>query len=116
MSFFGAASTSTNVSNTTDKDVEVVDPPPDSISSLSFSPLADYLAVGSWDNNVRIYEVGANGQTQGKAMYGHQGPVLSVCWNKVREGCSLMRRTLTLTAATFRVCLGRKQNHIRWMR
>ncbi|ETW82832.1 hypothetical protein HETIRDRAFT_439495 [Heterobasidion irregulare TC 32-1] len=82
MSFFGAASTSTNVSNTTDKDVEVVDPPPDSISSLSFSPLADYLAVGSWDNNVRIYEVGANGQTQGKAMYGHQGPVLSVCWNK----------------------------------
>ncbi len=33
---------------------------------------------------VRIYEVGANGQTQGKAMYQHQGPVLDVCWNKVR--------------------------------
>lgn len=32
---------------------------------------------------VRIYEVGANGQTQGKAMYQHQGPVLDVCWNKV---------------------------------
>ena len=32
---------------------------------------------------VRLYEVGAGGQTQGKAMYGHQGPVLSVCWNKV---------------------------------
>lgn len=35
------------------KDVEVADLPQDSISSLSFSPVADYLAVGSWDNNVR---------------------------------------------------------------
>ena len=34
---------------------------------------------------VRIYEVGASGQTQGKAMFSHQGPVLSVCWNKVRR-------------------------------
>ena len=33
---------------------------------------------------VRLYEVGANGQTQGKAMYSHQGPVLGVCWNKAR--------------------------------
>ena len=36
------------------KDVEVADPPPDSISAISFSPVADFLAVGSWDNNVRI--------------------------------------------------------------
>jgi hypothetical protein len=34
-------------------------------------------------HQVYIYEVGANGQTQPKAMYSHQGPVLSVCWNKV---------------------------------
>lgn len=70
---------------------------------MSFSPQADYLAVGSWDNSVslpnlllwpqlnrdalvqvRIYEVGPNGQSQGKAMYEHQGPVMDVCWNKVR--------------------------------
>lgn len=37
-----------------DKDVEVKDPPTDSISSISFAPHADYLAVGSWDNNVRV--------------------------------------------------------------
>ena len=37
-----------------EKDIEVVDPPPDSISCLSFSPVADYLAVGSWDNNVSL--------------------------------------------------------------
>ena len=47
------------------------------------------------DIQVRIYEVGANGQTQGKAMYGHQGPVLSVCWNKV---CGLMYFPTTVSA------------------
>ena len=31
---------------------------------------------------VRIYEVGAGGQSQGKALYQHQGPVMGVCWNK----------------------------------
>ncbi|KAI0058781.1 WD40 repeat-like protein [Artomyces pyxidatus] len=81
MAFFGST-TSANVSNNADKDIEVADPPSDSISSLSFSPAADYLAVGSWDNNVRVYEVGPNGQTQGKAMYPHQAPVLSTCWTK----------------------------------
>lgn len=99
MSFFGTAAASTTPAATADKDIEVPEPPPDSISSLAFSSAADYLAVGSWDNNVacifflsslsltrsqvRLYEVGAGGQTQGKAMYAHQGPVLSVCWNKV---------------------------------
>lgn len=86
MSFFtntATNATTTNASQTAEKDVEVADPPTDSISSLSFSSQADYLAVGSWDNSVRIYEVGAGGQTQGKAMYQHQGPVLDVCWNKV---------------------------------
>lgn len=54
MSFFGAASSSTtaNTAAAADKDIEVADPPTDSISSLSFSSQADYLAVASWDNNV----------------------------------------------------------------
>lgn len=39
--------------NATEKDIEVADPPGDSISSIAFSPQADYLAVASWDNNVR---------------------------------------------------------------
>ncbi|KAL4062201.1 WD40-repeat-containing domain protein [Scleroderma yunnanense] len=83
MSFFTTTTTPTVApAPSADKDIEVADPPSDSISSLAFSSAADYLAVGSWDNHVRLYEVGAGGQTQGKAMYGHQGPVLSVCWNK----------------------------------
>ncbi|TFK40152.1 WD40-repeat-containing domain protein [Crucibulum laeve] len=72
----------TNTSTTAEKDIEVADPPTDSISSLAFSSQNDYMAVGSWDNNVRIYEVTANGQTIPKAMYAHQGPVLSTCWSK----------------------------------
>jgi mRNA export factor len=102
MSYFAAPAATTTPSTTAsaDKDVEMGDPPTDSISSMAFSPQADYLSVGSWDNSVcscnltclmtssdvwqvRIYEIGAGGQSQGKAMYQHQGPVLSVCWNKV---------------------------------
>ena len=52
MSFFGAAGASTAPAPTADKDIEVPEPPSDSISSLAFSSAADYLAVGSWDNNV----------------------------------------------------------------
>ncbi|ELU40456.1 Poly(A)+ RNA export protein [Rhizoctonia solani AG-1 IA] len=90
MAFFGG-STSTTTAATDAKDVELVDPPGDSISCLDFSPTADYLAVGSWNNEVsiettlarvRLYEIGVQGQSQGKAMFTHEGPVLSVCWNK----------------------------------
>ncbi|EJD06999.1 WD40 repeat-like protein [Fomitiporia mediterranea MF3/22] len=88
MSFFPTTSgaTSATLGGTAanePKDVEVSDPPSDSISSLAFSTAGEYLAVGSWNNEVRIYEVNPQGgQTQGKAMYTHQGPVLGVCWNK----------------------------------
>jgi len=37
---------------------------------------------------VRIYEVGPSGQTQGKTMYPHEGPVLDLCWNG-RDGTKL---------------------------
>ena len=53
MAFFGTAA-STTAAPTADKDVELIEPPTDSISSVSFSPQADYLAVGSWDNSVRV--------------------------------------------------------------
>ncbi|THH19820.1 hypothetical protein EW146_g1425 [Bondarzewia mesenterica] len=107
MAFFGAASTSSNVANvaaTADKDVEVIDPPPDSISSLSFSPLADYLAVGSWDNNVRArlpisFTVNAH--------LDFIGPVLSVCWNK--EGNKLISGGCDNAARLFDIQTGQSQ-------
>ena len=35
------------------KDFEVQQPPTDGISSLNFSPKANYLVATSWDNQVR---------------------------------------------------------------
>jgi len=83
MSFFG--NNSAVVANTAApevKDTEIVDPPSDSISAMSFSPTADFIAVASWSNEVRVWEVNAQLQSQGKAAYSHEGPVLDVCWNK----------------------------------
>ncbi|TFK75097.1 WD40 repeat-like protein [Pluteus cervinus] len=110
MSFFGSATTSVvapSTSTTAEKDMEVSEPPADSISSLAFSPQADYLAVGSWDNSVRIYEISATGQTQGKAMYQHQGPALSVCWNK--EGNKVFSGGADNAARMFDVTTGQSQ-------
>ena len=59
MAFFaqGAAAATTAASNA-DKDIEVSDPPTDSISCLGFSnaTAGDYLAVGAWDNNVPVHK------------------------------------------------------------
>ena len=59
MAFFGNTTTTGvggatgNTSSSAEKDIEVAEPPTDSISSISFSSQADYMAVGSWDNSVR---------------------------------------------------------------
>ncbi|KAI9319861.1 WD40-repeat-containing domain protein [Dichotomocladium elegans] len=63
-------------------DFEVASPPTDSVSGLDFSPVADYLAVSSWDNQIRIYEVQPNGSTTPKAAYAHEAPALCVTWSK----------------------------------
>lgn len=63
-------------------DVDLVSPPPECISSIAFSPVADYLAVGSWGPDVRIYEIGSQAQSQGRALAPHPGTVLDLCWTK----------------------------------
>ncbi|XP_013399314.1 mRNA export factor-like [Lingula anatina] len=66
------------------KDVEVASPPDDSVSSLQFSPgtlTSTFLVAGSWDNNVRCWQVEQNGQTIPKAQQTHTGPVLDVAWS-----------------------------------
>ncbi|KAK7205466.1 RNA export factor, nucleoporin Rae1 [Myxozyma melibiosi] len=89
MSLFGSTTPSTGTSSTQvlgtaadlQADRDLVSPPEDSVSSLAFSPQAEFLAVGSWDKKVRIYELAPNGDSQGKALYEQQGPVLSVHWS-----------------------------------
>jgi mRNA export factor len=66
------------------KDIEVTQPPDDSISSMAFSPgtlSSTFLAAGSWDNNVRCWEVQQSGTVIPKAMQTHAGPVLDIAWS-----------------------------------
>ncbi|XP_030839228.1 mRNA export factor isoform X1 [Strongylocentrotus purpuratus] len=87
---FGASSSGvfgqTNTSGTHNpmKDIEVTSPPDDSISSLRFSPASipnTFLIAGSWDNNVRCWEIQSSGQTIPKAQQTHTGPVMDVDWH-----------------------------------
>ncbi|KAH3685778.1 hypothetical protein WICPIJ_003241 [Wickerhamomyces pijperi] len=85
MSFFNKPTTSAVGSTTATEadlanDVIVANPPEDTISDLSFSPQADFFVASSWDNKVRIYEVTPTGQTEGRALYEHEAPVLSARW------------------------------------
>ncbi|KAI8139788.1 WD40-repeat-containing domain protein [Fennellomyces sp. T-0311] len=64
------------------QDIELTSPPTDGISGLSFCPVADYLAVSSWDGQIRIYEVQPSGNTVPKTSYAHDGPALCVGWSK----------------------------------
>jgi mRNA export factor len=87
MALFGsttsASSSASNSSGDISKDVALNQPPDDSISDLSFSSAADYLAVASWDKRLRVYEVNEQGQSQGKAEVTFDGPVLSCSWSPV---------------------------------
>ncbi|KAK9096818.1 hypothetical protein Sjap_022315 [Stephania japonica] len=65
------------------KSVEVVQPPTDSVSSLCFSPKANFLVATSWDNQVRCWEIVRSGTTIGsvpKASISHDQPVLCSAW------------------------------------
>jgi len=81
---FGTATTTTAAVHNPMKDFEVTSPPDDSIRSLSFSPPTlqqNFLIAGSWDNNVRCWEVEQSGKTVPKSMQSMGGPVLDVCWS-----------------------------------
>lgn len=84
MSFFNKSTTATSTTVATEADLSndiiVQNPPEDSISDISFSPQAEFFSASSWDKKVRIYEVSANGSTEGRAMYEHDAPVLSTRW------------------------------------
>ncbi|XXG84376.1 hypothetical protein AAC387_Pa10g1903 [Persea americana] len=64
------------------KSVEVVQPPSDSVSSLSFSPKGNFLVATSWDKQVRCWEVLETGSLTSvpRAMISHDQPVLCSAW------------------------------------
>ena len=75
------------------KDVEVTNPPDDSISCLRFSPPsvnnASYLIAGSWDNNVRCWEIQGNGQSVPKTQQSMQ-----VCEQYLNTICNCCHFTI----------------------
>lgn len=92
MSLFGAGASSasagqTNTTGDISKDVALNTPPEDGISDLRFSPTSEHLAVASWDKKVRIYEINDQGQSEGKALFEHEAPVLNCCWSPVSPHC-----------------------------
>lgn len=67
------------------KSAEVVQPPTDSISSLCFSPVGNFLVATSWDNQVRCWEIqkqGNNVMSAPKAATSHEKPVLCSAWKE----------------------------------
>ncbi|KAK8645822.1 hypothetical protein V6N13_119633 [Hibiscus sabdariffa] len=80
MSTFGAAAASNHNPN---KSFEVAQPPSDSVSSLAFSPKANFLIATSWDNQVRCWEISRNGTAVAsapKASIAHDQPALCSTW------------------------------------
>ncbi|KAI9815010.1 MAG: RNA export factor gle2 [Pycnora praestabilis] len=100
-----SATTAPNTLGDISKDITLNAPPEDSISDLSFSPQTEHLAVASWDKKVRIYEINQQGQSEGKALFEHEAPVLSCCWSKdgkqvVGAGADKAARLLDLGAGS----------------
>eukprot|EP01097_Dermamoeba_algensis_P007694 TRINITY_DN490_c0_g1_i1.p1 TRINITY_DN490_c0_g1~~TRINITY_DN490_c0_g1_i1.p1 ORF type:complete len:352 (-),score=56.20 TRINITY_DN490_c0_g1_i1:176-1231(-) len=70
------------------KDPEIASPATDSISCMAFSPKANYLVAGSWDSQLRCWEVTGNSNTNPPNVYStargqisHDAPILSTCWS-----------------------------------
>ncbi|KAM7217059.1 WD40-repeat-containing domain protein [Rhypophila decipiens] len=61
---------------------EVAQPPNDAISSLEFAPESSKLIVSSWDKNVYLYDIGANGADEATLIrsFEFRAPVLDVCF------------------------------------
>jgi mRNA export factor len=100
-----AASAGSTVVDLT-QDLEVPQGPEDSISDIAFSPVAEILSVASWDNKIRIYEIGQGG-ANGKAMYEHTAPVLSTHFSK--DGTKLASGSADKTAKVFDLASGQNQ-------
>ena len=77
------------------KDVRLASGPDDSISGLCWCPVANHLAVSSWDSKVRIYDISQGTQGTGVALIDFAGPALACDWSKVRTSLPSSLKMLT---------------------
>ncbi|TYZ58543.1 hypothetical protein PybrP1_009561 [[Pythium] brassicae (nom. inval.)] len=84
MSAFGAPAAATGGYPNPNNDYTVPTPISDGIADLAWSPTANVLVAGSWDNYVRCWEVqqqGAQFNAVPKAQIAHDGPVLCTAFS-----------------------------------
>ncbi len=69
------------------RDIEVVHSPYDAITCMAFSPPsitpANYLIAGSWDNQVRCWEIQSTGNSIPKQQQAMTASVMDVAWSAV---------------------------------
>ncbi|KAJ1628570.1 rae1-like protein [Pavlovales sp. CCMP2436] len=62
-------------------DLLVQNGPTDGISCVKWSPVANLLIAGSWDNQIRCWDVQATGATVPKAAQQFDAPILTCAWS-----------------------------------
>lgn len=79
-------------------DITLPTGPQDTISTVRWAPVHDYLAASSWDGKIYIYDVSTPRSAKGLAAISIDAPVFDCDFNKV----SPMRfdSTMTTTAST----------------
>lgn len=78
--FGGAPQAPVATSHNPNNDVEIQNAATDGISCLAWSPTQSFLVAGSWDNQIRLWDVQMSGQAVPKAAVSHDGPVLCASW------------------------------------
>lgn len=78
-----AGSSSSGKPNLLTNDSELTQGPDDTTQHLAFSPVANHLAVASWDCKVRIYDVSKNKTGDGIAWIEMEKPAMSCAWSLV---------------------------------
>jgi len=63
-------------------DIIVPNGPTDGISCLRWSPVSNLLVAGSWDNQIRCYDVQMSGTVVPKAAQAHDAPILACAWSQ----------------------------------
>lgn len=63
------------------KDMPVAEVPNDTVSHISWSPTANMFVAGSWNKELRLYQVNDSGVAAMKAGTTHQAPILSTSWS-----------------------------------
>ncbi|KAE8440669.1 hypothetical protein EG329_006833 [Mollisiaceae sp. DMI_Dod_QoI] len=98
-----ARNTPTNLGNLS-RDTKLASPPEDSTSDLAWSPVANHLAVASWDSKIRVYDVSKGDAGEGLTAIDLAGPALTCAWSRdgtkvVGAGTDKTARLLDLNSA-----------------